>query len=334
MSPETVQIQADLCLPSCLVWCTKLEGSKQKSKALPDTEEQKQEGKQQDVGENQGSNRRHCHSFLPWHHSGKWSCPGEEQWGCVWEFVHEKLHQGGQWKSKGCTKVTTWETELNRCCNCRKQASIILRNCWLVDPKAVYITPCGVKETPNVTKWKLNIFWDIPVPQLVKCFSLLTKILLVMYIPVSDPVLHWVMQKSVAQLKAGVYCFAPDLVPNLMVSISEEIGCSSFGKQPLIAEAKGDLGSCAVLIWSHRHQWSTCCHSAPYSILSPRYSLNQTNERIFQIIDWRSHLIMCLLYCAAGQPCFYHWGCLYEWLVLHTRAFQWHTNPLELVRAA
>lgn len=53
MSSETVGIKADLCHPSCLVWCTTLEASKQKSNALPDTEEHKQERKQEVIGENQ-----------------------------------------------------------------------------------------------------------------------------------------------------------------------------------------------------------------------------------------------------------------------------------------
>lgn len=141
-----------------------------------------------------------------------------------------------------------------------------------------------------------------------------------MYIPMSDPVLHRAMQKPVSQLKAGVCCFAPNLVPHSVVSTSEEIRCSDFGKQPLIAEAKGDSGSCAVLVWSRRHQWPTCCHSAPRSVLCPRYSLNQTNERTFQITDWRSRWLRASYTVRLANLAFITWSCFAVTLLVWVKA--------------
>lgn len=57
----------------------------------------------------------------------------------------------------------------------------------------------------------------------------------------SDPDLHWVMQKPAAHLKAGVSCLAPNLMPNFTVSTRKEVGCFHFRKErpPMAKDGSG-----------------------------------------------------------------------------------------------
>lgn len=122
----------------------------------------------------------------------------------------------------------------------------------------------------------------------MKCFSLLTKIQLLVY----SCQTQFCTGKCRNQWPTWKQALAPNLMPNFMVSTSEDIGCSHFRKQPLIAEAEGDLGSCAVLTRSYRHQWST--FQCPLSQILPElYKWKDLTNHWLEISSNYVPLTMC-----------------------------------------
>lgn len=144
-----------------------------------------------------------------------------------------------------------------------------------------------IEEGPLVLCWREGVPWhQLPqIPWEVCVYSLL----------------WWSQDMFCCSIKSNNFCIHAAAEDVQGEKVYRELLLNV--KSPL---GPGDLSSWAVLVWSHRCQWSTCCKFCSWQCpLSQRFpELHKWEDLPNHWLESLSHLY--LLKCAAGQPCFYH----------------------------